>query len=75
MRWTSPPVRNCKAARRRLQASFPGTGYGSTNGMQVFDPGQYAERVGLLLMNGQIYLAWTSHCDEDPYTGLAHGLQ
>jgi hypothetical protein len=20
-------------------------------------------------MNGQIYLAWTSHCDEDPYTG------
>jgi hypothetical protein len=52
-----------------IAASFPGTGYGSSNGMQVFDPGQYAERVGLLLMNGQIYLAWTSHCDEDPYTG------
>ena len=52
-----------------IHATFPGTGYGSTNGMQVFDPGQYAERVGLLLMNGQIYMAWTSHCDEDPYTG------
>ncbi len=52
-----------------IAATFPGTGYGSTNGMQVFEPGQYAERVGLLLMNGQIYLAWTSHCDEDPYTG------
>lgn len=52
-----------------IAATFPGSGYGSTNGMQVFDPGQYAERVGLLLMNGQIYLAWTSHCDEDPYTG------
>jgi hypothetical protein len=52
-----------------IAASFPGTGYGSANGMQVFDPGQYAERVGLLLMNGQIYLAWTSHCDQDPYTG------
>jgi hypothetical protein len=52
-----------------IQASFPGNGYGSSNGMQVFDPGQYAERVGLLLMNGQIYLAWTSHCDDDPYTG------
>ena len=52
-----------------IQASFPGNGYGSTNGMQVFDPGQYAERVGLLLMNSQIYLAWTSHCDDDPYTG------
>jgi hypothetical protein len=52
-----------------IQASFPGNGYGSTGGMQVFEPGQYAERVGLLLMNGQLYLAWTSHCDEDPYTG------
>jgi hypothetical protein len=52
-----------------IAATFPGTGYGSSNGMQVFDPGQYVERVGLLLMNGQIDLAWTSHCDEDPYTG------
>jgi hypothetical protein len=52
-----------------IQASFPGNGYGSTSGAQVFDPGQYAERVGLLLMNSQIYLAWTSHCDDDPYTG------
>jgi hypothetical protein len=25
--------------------------------------------VGLLLMNGQLYLAWTSHCDQAPYTG------
>jgi hypothetical protein len=52
-----------------IQASYPGTGYGSSNGMQVFAPGSYAERVGLLLMNGQIYMAWTSHCDQDPYTG------
>jgi hypothetical protein len=52
-----------------IQASFPGNGYGSTNGSQVFNPGQYAERVGLLLMNGQIYMGWTSHCDDDPYTG------
>jgi hypothetical protein len=52
-----------------IQASFPGTGFGSTSGKQVFNPAQYAERVGLLLMNGQIYLGWTSHCDDDPYTG------
>ncbi|WP_324834746.1 pyrrolo-quinoline quinone [Alloacidobacterium sp.] len=52
-----------------ITASYPGSGYGSQNGMQVFDPGQYAERVGLLLMNGSIFLGWTSHCDEDPYTG------
>jgi hypothetical protein len=43
--------------------------------MQVFNPGQYVERVGLLLMNSQLYLAWTSHCDDDPYTGwlMAYG--
>jgi hypothetical protein len=52
-----------------IQATYPGNGYGSSGGAQVFAPGSYAERVGLLLMNGQIYLAWTSHCDQDPYTG------
>jgi hypothetical protein len=52
-----------------IAATFPGTGVGSTNGSQVFAPGQYVERVGLLLMNGELYLAWTSHCDDDPYTG------
>jgi hypothetical protein len=52
-----------------IQATYPGNGYGSSDGMQVFAPGQYAERVGLLLMNGEIYVAWTSHCDRDPYTG------
>ena len=52
-----------------IQASFPGTGEGSVNGQVMFAPGQYAERVGLLLLNGTIYLAWTSHCDIQPYTG------
>ncbi|MGC2297708.1 MAG: hypothetical protein WA476_02820, partial [Acidobacteriaceae bacterium] len=47
-----------------IQASYPRTG-----GTVVFDPAQYAERVGLLLMNGTIYMGWTSHCDIDPYTG------
>lgn len=52
-----------------ISANYPGTGKFSQNGMQVFDPGQYAERVGLLLLNGQLILGWTSHCDIDPYTG------
>ena len=52
-----------------IQASFPGTGEGSVNGQVIFAPGQYAERVGLLLLNGNIYLGWTSHCDIQPYTG------
>jgi hypothetical protein len=54
---------------KSIQGSFPGTGAGSSGGMVNFDPKQYEERSGLLLMNGQIYMAWTSHCDIDPYTG------
>jgi hypothetical protein len=52
-----------------VQASYPGTGDNATAGRVVFDPGQYEERSGLLLMNGVIYTAWTSHCDNRPYTG------
>lgn len=52
-----------------IQATYPGTGDDSSDGQVVFDPGQYAERVGLLLLNGAIYTGWTSHCDHEPYTG------
>jgi hypothetical protein len=56
-----------------IQASFPGTGE-ATNGTDViFDPKQYMERVGLLELNGVIYLAWASHCDIQPYTGWIMG--
>jgi hypothetical protein len=56
-----------------ITATYPGTGANSTNGKVSFDPGQYAERVGLLLLNGTIYTAWTSHCDIQPYTGWVMG--
>jgi outer membrane protein assembly factor BamB len=56
-----------------IAATFPGTGDNSSNGVVSFDPGQYAERAGLLLLNGAIYLAWTSHCDQRPYTGWVMG--
>lgn len=52
-----------------IQASYPGTGANSSNGQVIFDPGQYAERAGLLLSGGVIYTGWTSHCDINPYTG------
>jgi PQQ-like domain len=52
-----------------IQATYPGNGANSSGGNVVFDPGQYAERVGLLLLNGTLYLGWTSHCDIQPYTG------
>jgi len=58
---------------KEIQASYPGTGANSSGGKVVFDPSQYAERAGLLLLNGTVYLAWTSHCDAGPYTGWIMG--
>jgi hypothetical protein len=52
-----------------ITASYPGTGDNTQNGNVVFDPSQYAERAGLLLLNGNIYMGWTSHCDQGLYTG------
>ncbi|MGA8491742.1 MAG: pyrrolo-quinoline quinone [Terriglobales bacterium] len=57
-----------------IQASFPGTGDNSSGGKVVFDPGQYAERAGLLLLNGVVFTGWTSHCDARPYTGWIMGF-
>lgn len=52
-----------------VTATYPGTGDDTSNGNVLFDPGQYAERAALLLLNGNIYTTWTSHCDNAPYTG------
>jgi outer membrane protein assembly factor BamB len=52
-----------------VTAQYPGTGDNSSGGMVRFDPKQYKERPGMLLMNGMIYLGWSSHCDIRPYTG------
>jgi hypothetical protein len=51
-----------------IQGTFPNQG-----GHTTFDPQQYKERVGLLLMNGVIYTGWASHCDIGPYTGWVMG--
>ncbi|HTZ96983.1 MAG TPA: hypothetical protein VMB18_11330 [Terriglobales bacterium] len=56
-----------------VQAKYPGTGDGSQGGYVIFDPYQYAERAGLLLLNHVVYTGWTSHCDERPYTGWVIG--
>ncbi len=52
-----------------IAAQYPGTGDNSSGGNVVFDPKQYKERTGLLLVNHNIYTAWASHCDFRPYTG------
>ena len=58
---------------KEIQATFPGTGDNTDGTNVVFDPKQYKERMGLLVMNGVIYTAWASHCDFGPYTGWVMG--
>jgi hypothetical protein len=52
-----------------ITGKYPGTGDNSSGGYVIFDPAQYKERSGLLLLNNTVYLTWASHCDIRPYTG------
>jgi outer membrane protein assembly factor BamB len=52
-----------------IQATYPGTGDNSDGTNVIFDPKQYRERAGLLLLNGIVYTSWASHYDTRPYTG------
>ena len=56
-----------------VSAKYPGTGDNSQGGYVIFDPKQYKERAGLLLLNHTIYTSWASHCDDRPYTGWIMG--
>src|SRR5579883_3064485 len=54
-----------------IQASYPGTGEGGST--LVFQPRNYKQRPGLLLLNGVVYTAWSSHCDIGVYHGWLIG--
>lgn len=56
-----------------VAAKYPGTGDNSDGTNVIFDPAQYKERCGLLLLGGVVYTAWASHCDFQPYTGWIIG--
>ena len=56
-----------------ITAKYPGKGDNSSGGFVIFDPGQYKERAGLLVISNTLYLAWASHCDIRPYTGWIMG--
>lgn len=62
-----------RVAAVTVAATYPGTGDNSSGGNVIFNPAQYKERAGLLLLNGVIYTAWSSHCDIRPYTGWIIG--
>ena len=54
-----------------IQASVPGQGDGNTT--VQFKPWLYKQRAGLLLLNGVVYTAWSSHCDGGNYHGWIIG--
>jgi len=57
-----------------IQASVPGVGEGSYGtGSVAFDELLENSRPGILLMNGVVYLAFSSICDKRPYHGWVLG--
>ena len=52
-----------------LQGSVPGTGDASVGGVITFDPFLGNQRCALLLVNGAVYVAFSSYGDMGPYHG------
>jgi len=56
-----------------ITANYDGTGDGSVQGMINFDPQKQNQRQGLTLVNGTVYVTFSSHCDWGPYHGWILG--
>ena len=52
-----------------INASSPGIGQESSDGMVSFVANQHLQRPGLLLLNDVVYIAFGSHGDDSPYHG------
>jgi hypothetical protein len=52
-----------------ISATVPGTGAGSSKGNVSFNAQLESQRSALLLVNGQVIIAWTSLCDYGNYHG------
>src|SRR4029077_7966542 len=57
----------------RITATYAGSGDGSVNNVIGFDAQKQNQRQGLTLVNGIVYVTYSSHCDWGPYHGWILG--
>ena len=57
----------------QITASSAGNGDGNVNGVIAFDAQRANQRQGLTLLNGVVYVTFSSHCDWGPYHGWIFG--
>ena len=57
----------------KITATYPGNGDGNSNNVVSFDPQRNNQRAALTLVNGIVYVTFSSHCDWGPYHGWILG--